>query len=116
MKCLKQNQRNINATPIRSHFNAVTVLKRFQEILTLKGISRPTQMINHFNAMTVPSDFQKNSDFARHIKTHTDDKPYPCNYCAKNCTRNNDLARLNKIHTHMPYQCNFCAKKKVSRK
>ena len=61
---------------------------------------------------------KKNSDYARQLdeKIDTDDKPYPCNYCAKNCTRNNDLARLNKIHTHMPYQCNFCAKKKVSRK
>ena len=49
---------------------------------------------------------KKNSEYARQLdeKIDTDDKPYPCNYCAKNFTRNNDLARLNKIHTHMPYQ------------
>ena len=48
---------------------------------------------------------------SQHIKNHTVETPFRCNFCDKSFTQNGDLIKHKRRHTgEKPFKCNFCTK------
>ena len=49
-------------------------------------------------------------DVMKHIRIHTDEKPFCCQYCDKKFTRTDKLKVHERIHTgEKPYKCTLCS-------
>ena len=65
-----------------------------------------TLVINLTNASTVEKEFIQNSNLKKHLRSHTGDKPYQCQYCGKGYKQSFNLQTHVRIHTgDKPYQC-----------
>ncbi|KAK9768084.1 hypothetical protein K7432_001580 [Basidiobolus ranarum] len=53
--------------------------------------------------------FRRKHSLLSHQRTHSDDKPFPCEFCSRPFARKHDMLRHRRMHTgQKPYPCEAC--------
>ncbi len=56
--------------------------------------------------------FTRSDELTRHLRIHTNTRPYICSYCSRAFTRSDHLKTHLRVHTgEKPYKCDHCEKK-----
>lgn len=65
---------------------------------------------------TCGKDFNRKSNFKKHLRTHKGEKPYSCSFCSKQYSQRSSLNLHLRIHTgEKPYVCETCGKGFIQR-
>nr|XP_061836102.1 gastrula zinc finger protein XlCGF8.2DB-like isoform X1 [Nerophis lumbriciformis] len=64
---------------------------------------------NCFSCLVCAKSFSKKSNFSRHRRTHTGEKPFICPICGKSFSQKSHLSEHTKTHTgEKIFNCSFC--------
>lgn len=92
--------------PRHSHYASLESSKKF-----IGGVA-------HYQCDTCGKNSRNRYDFARHLKTHTNELPFTCHLCGKSFRALHNLNRhLNSVHEKIKrYECDICGFKFAERK
>ena len=78
----------------------------------IKHIKRIHKRIKHFECDVCQKQFYNKTDWKRHYRVHTGERPYKCNQCDMSFKENGHLAsHIKHIHCNKrPFQCFLCNK------
>ncbi|KAJ8042253.1 hypothetical protein HOLleu_13265 [Holothuria leucospilota] len=89
---------------------AEDVVKSFNAILQRRRAMRNSASRTH-TCQFCQKDFKKPSDLVRHVRTHTQEKPFKCHVCLKSFTVKSTLTTHLKTHSGVKeYKCHVCQK------
>ena len=84
-------------------------LRKEETAITAKGVKRKRWQ---HECGVCEKVFGSQADLARHMRTHTNEKPYECDVCEKRFTTSSSLKVHMRIHTNeKPYECDVCEKR-----
>ena len=77
---------------------------------TTKGVKRKRTQQHECNVCE--KMFGSPSDLVKHMRVHTNEKPYECDVCEKRFSDSGNLKVHMRIHTNeKPYECDVCEKR-----
>ena len=77
---------------------------------TTKGVKRKRTQQHECNVCE--KMFGSSSDLVKHMRIHTNEKPYECDVCEKRFSDSGNLKRHMRIHTNeKQYECDVCEKR-----
>ena len=70
----------------------------------------------NFECKICHKSVSQKGNLARHMRTHTDEKPFECEICQKSFSRKGHLMEHMRTHTgEKPFKCGVCSKAELKK-
>lgn len=124
-KCLQCSQSFTQKASLQKHLKNSVCNKKTAEDVTLiplqdelKAEPAARRETKNVTCMFCDRNFVKPSDLERHIRTHTDERIFPCGFinCNKSFKLKNTLERHSKTHEKESHICHICSSNYMSAK
>lgn len=128
LSSVEEKDQNLNSHPdetVEESVVNISVISSVSSEPTSGNISNPAAKEKQCNLYTVNKafkcdtcgkDFNRKSNFKKHVRTHKGEKPYSCSFCSKQYSQRSSLNLHLRIHTgEKPYVCETCGKGFIQR-